>query len=119
MGCRDLTAFATSRFTNRLSRLFCFFSSALVIATPAERATSVDTPATVPAILGALRFSKRFILVGDEQQLPPLVLSKEAAEQGRGPKQLAVIRVSLGDPLGCHGGHAVALHRRIANKLDR
>jgi len=37
---------------------------------------------TVPAILGALRFAKRFILVGDEQQLPPLVLSKEAAAAG-------------------------------------
>ena len=37
---------------------------------------------TVPAMLGALRFAKKFILVGDEKQLPPLVLSKEAAEQG-------------------------------------
>jgi DNA replication ATP-dependent helicase Dna2 len=37
---------------------------------------------TVPAILGALRFAKRFILVGDEKQLPPLVLSKEAADAG-------------------------------------
>ncbi len=37
---------------------------------------------TLPAILGALRFAKRFILVGDEKQLPPLVMSKEAAEQG-------------------------------------
>jgi DNA replication ATP-dependent helicase Dna2 len=37
---------------------------------------------TIPAILGALRFAHRFILVGDEQQLPPLVLSKEAAAQG-------------------------------------
>lgn len=37
---------------------------------------------TIPAILGALRFAKRFILVGDEKQLPPLVLSKEAIEQG-------------------------------------
>ncbi len=37
---------------------------------------------TIPAILGALRFAQRFILVGDEKQLPPLVLSKEAAEQG-------------------------------------
>ncbi len=37
---------------------------------------------TIPAILSALRFAKRFILVGDEKQLPPLVLSKEAAEQG-------------------------------------
>jgi DNA replication ATP-dependent helicase Dna2 len=37
---------------------------------------------TVPAILGALCLAKRFILVGDEKQLPPLVLSKEAAEAG-------------------------------------
>jgi DNA replication ATP-dependent helicase Dna2 len=37
---------------------------------------------TVPAILGALRFARRFILVGDEKQLPPLVLSREAAEMG-------------------------------------
>jgi DNA replication ATP-dependent helicase Dna2 len=37
---------------------------------------------TVPAILGALRLARRFILVGDEKQLPPLVLSQEAAEQG-------------------------------------
>lgn len=37
---------------------------------------------TVPAILGALRLAKRFILVGDEKQLPPLVLSKDAAEAG-------------------------------------
>ena len=36
----------------------------------------------IPAILGALRFAKRFILVGDEKQLPPLVLSKEAARAG-------------------------------------
>ena len=37
---------------------------------------------TMPAILGALRFVKRFILVGDDKQLPPLVLSQKAAEQG-------------------------------------
>ncbi|GCE47212.1 ATPase AAA [Thermosporothrix hazakensis] len=37
---------------------------------------------TIPAILGALRFAKRFILVGDEKQLPPLVQSQEAAELG-------------------------------------
>jgi DNA replication ATP-dependent helicase Dna2 len=37
---------------------------------------------TVPAILGALRLARRFILVGDEKQLPPLVLSQEAAEGG-------------------------------------
>jgi DNA replication ATP-dependent helicase Dna2 len=37
---------------------------------------------TIPAILGTLRFAKSFILVGDEKQLPPLVLSKQAAEKG-------------------------------------
>ena len=37
---------------------------------------------TMPAILGALRFARRFILVGDEKQLPPLVLSKEASQAG-------------------------------------
>jgi DNA replication ATP-dependent helicase Dna2 len=36
---------------------------------------------TVPAILGALRFVRRFILVGDEQQLPPLVLSKTTGQE--------------------------------------
>jgi DNA replication ATP-dependent helicase Dna2 len=37
---------------------------------------------TIPAILGALRFARRFILVGDEKQLPPLVLDKAAGAQG-------------------------------------
>ncbi|HEY1350441.1 MAG TPA: AAA domain-containing protein [Ktedonobacteraceae bacterium] len=37
---------------------------------------------TIPAILGALRFARCFILVGDEKQLPPLVLSAEAGAQG-------------------------------------
>ena len=37
---------------------------------------------TVPALLGALRFARRFVLVGDERQLPPLVVSEEAATRG-------------------------------------
>ncbi|HEV2403833.1 MAG TPA: DEAD/DEAH box helicase family protein, partial [Ktedonobacterales bacterium] len=37
---------------------------------------------TVPALLGALRFARRFILVGDERQLPPLVMSEVAAQRG-------------------------------------
>lgn len=37
---------------------------------------------TIPALLGALRFARRFVLVGDERQLPPLVVSAPAAEQG-------------------------------------
>ncbi len=51
---------------------------------------------TVPAILGALRFVKRFILVGDEKQLPPLVLSKEAAAEGLGASLFSSLK-SLDD----------------------
>ncbi len=47
---------------------------------------------TVPAILGALRFVKRFILVGDEKQLPPLVLSKEAAKDGLGRSLFSLLK---------------------------
>ena len=47
---------------------------------------------TVPAILGALRFAKRFILVGDEKQLPPLVLSKEAAETGLAESLFSILK---------------------------
>ncbi len=34
---------------------------------------------TVPALLGALRFARSFILVGDDKQLPPLVQNKAVA----------------------------------------
>jgi DNA replication ATP-dependent helicase Dna2 len=37
---------------------------------------------TIPAVLGALRLARRFVLVGDQQQLAPLVISKRAAEEG-------------------------------------
>lgn len=47
---------------------------------------------TVPAILGALRFAKRFILVGDEKQLPPLVLSKTATESGLNDSLFALLK---------------------------
>ncbi|QBD79109.1 AAA family ATPase [Ktedonosporobacter rubrisoli] len=47
---------------------------------------------TVPAILGALRLAKRFILVGDEKQLPPLVLSKEAAEAGLAESLFSILK---------------------------
>jgi DNA replication ATP-dependent helicase Dna2 len=40
------------------------------------------TQLTVPALLGILRFARRFVLVGDEHQLPPLVRSAEAAQRG-------------------------------------
>ncbi|HYX48391.1 MAG TPA: AAA domain-containing protein, partial [Ktedonobacteraceae bacterium] len=48
---------------------------------------------TVPAILGALRFAKRFILVGDEKQLPPLVLSKEASNQGLSQSLFSMLKL--------------------------
>ncbi len=47
---------------------------------------------TIPAILGALRFAKRFILVGDEKQLPPLVLSKEAAGAGLAESLFSILK---------------------------
>jgi DNA replication ATP-dependent helicase Dna2 len=47
---------------------------------------------TVPAILGALRFAKRFILVGDEKQLPPLVLSSEAAGTGLARSLFSILK---------------------------
>lgn len=47
---------------------------------------------TVPAILGALRLAKRFILVGDEKQLPPLVLSKEAIQQGLADSLFSILK---------------------------
>ncbi len=37
---------------------------------------------TLPALLGPLRFARRFVLVGDERQLPPLVVSEEAVRRG-------------------------------------
>ncbi len=47
---------------------------------------------TVPSILGALRFVKRFILVGDDKQLPPLVLSKEAAVLGLADSLFSILK---------------------------
>lgn len=42
------------------------------------------TQLTLPATLGALRWGRRFILVGDEKQLPPLVQSEAARVNGLG-----------------------------------
>jgi DNA replication ATP-dependent helicase Dna2 len=40
------------------------------------------TQFTVPALVGALRFARRFVLIGDTRQLPPLARSEEAADRG-------------------------------------
>lgn len=37
---------------------------------------------TLPTCLGPLRFAKRFVLVGDHHQLPPLVRSRDARKAG-------------------------------------
>jgi DNA replication ATP-dependent helicase Dna2 len=61
---------------------------------------------TVPALLGALRFAARFVLVGDERQLPPLVMSAEAAEQGLQESLFAALQQRWG------GAATVALTRQ-------
>jgi DNA replication ATP-dependent helicase Dna2 len=55
------------------------------------------TQLTVPSILGALRFARRFVLVGDEKQLPPLVMSEEAAAQGLKRSLFAALLERWGD----------------------
>ena len=52
---------------------------------------------TVPALLGPLRFARRFILVGDERQLPPLVMSEEAAARGLKRSLFARLLASHGE----------------------
>lgn len=62
------------------------------------------TQLTLPATLGALRFARRFILVGDDRQLPPLVRSETAAERG--------LKRSLFARLLQHGGADVSVSLR-------
>jgi DNA replication ATP-dependent helicase Dna2 len=64
------------------------------------------TQLTVPSILGALRFARRFVLVGDAQQLPPLVMSQEAAERGLKQSLFAALLERWGD------GACMALRRQ-------
>lgn len=52
---------------------------------------------TVPALLGALRFAHRFVLVGDDRQLPPLVISAKAAVQGLKRSLFAELLARWGD----------------------
>jgi DNA replication ATP-dependent helicase Dna2 len=44
---------------------------------------------TVPAILGILRWARKFVLVGDEQQLPPLVQHEPSRQAGLGESLFA------------------------------
>lgn len=44
---------------------------------------------TQPAVIGAIVQAKVFVLIGDDRQLPPLVISKEAEQKGMGISLLA------------------------------
>ncbi|HKT40266.1 MAG TPA: AAA domain-containing protein, partial [Ktedonobacterales bacterium] len=64
------------------------------------------TQLTLPATLGALRFARRFVLVGDDRQLPPLVRSEAATAGGLKRSLFATL-------LESHGAEAsVALRRQ-------
>jgi DNA replication ATP-dependent helicase Dna2 len=52
---------------------------------------------TVPALCGALRFATRFVLVGDDRQLPPLVVSQVAAEGGLNESLFTQLAARWGD----------------------
>ncbi|HEY8324474.1 MAG TPA: AAA domain-containing protein, partial [Ktedonobacterales bacterium] len=55
------------------------------------------TQLTTPSLLGALRFARSFILVGDERQLPPLVMSAEAGAAGLGRSLFAELLERWGE----------------------
>ena len=54
---------------------------------------------TVPDVLAALRLARRFVLVGDDRQLPPLVQSAEAAamEEGLATPLFTLLRDRLSE----------------------
>ena len=64
------------------------------------------TQLTLPATLGALRFARRFVLVGDDRQLPPLVRSETAADRGLKRSLFATLLERWGD------GASVGLRRQ-------
>jgi DNA replication ATP-dependent helicase Dna2 len=54
-----------------------------------------------PAVLGAIMRAKKFILVGDDCQLPPLVLSPQAATEGMDVSQLKRLSESHPEAISC------------------
>ena len=75
---------------------------------------------TIPAILGALRLAKRFILVGDEKQLPPLVLSKEAAEQGLADSLFSYLKRLDADYMKEHSAaESACVSLRVQYRMNR
>ncbi|CAG8556535.1 10524_t:CDS:2 [Diversispora eburnea] len=68
-----------------------FIESKQVIATTCLGINQFDyciideaTQVTLPICVGPLRFANKFLLVGDDFQLPPLVRDREAIEKGMG-----------------------------------
>lgn len=61
---------------------------------------------TIPAAVGALRWAPKFILVGDERQLPPLVQDEGARADGLGESLFAQLQARN------HPGALVALRRQ-------
>jgi DNA replication ATP-dependent helicase Dna2 len=75
---------------------------------------------TIPAMLGALRFARRFILVGDEKQLPPLVLSKEAAAQGLSDSLFSSLKRLDEDFLKLHSeGESACVSLKTQYRMNR
>jgi DNA replication ATP-dependent helicase Dna2 len=75
---------------------------------------------TIPAILGALRFAKRFILVGDEKQLPPLVLSQKAAAAGLADSLFSYLKQLDYDYRKEHpGAISASVHLRVQYRMNR
>lgn len=73
----------------------------------------------LPAALGPLLKARSFVLVGDHNQLPPLVTSKEAEAGGLGESLFKRLSEAHPQASGHAGGHAagilssaVALHAR-------
>ena len=70
---------------------------------------------TLPALLGALRFVRRFVLVGDDQQLPPLVVSREAVARGLGRSLLAALLERWGSVAGVRLERQYRMHPMICD----
>ena len=74
---------------------------------------------TVPALLGAIRLAKRFILVGDDKQLPPLVLSKEAAAQGLAESLFTFLKQRNDDYMNIHGdGESACVSLQVQYRMN-
>ncbi len=75
---------------------------------------------TVPAILGALRLAKRFILVGDDKQLPPLVISDVAAELGLSTSLFSFLKQCDEDYMQTHeDGESACVTLQVQHRMNK